>query len=85
MKKAALKPCKKTPARRKRKPVEKPIPLDELRMWIDTLTHTAQAQVVDNEKTVFDREPVLVGLWNRSEIDELKNKIKALHAWIASH
>ena len=83
MRKAALKPCK-TP-RRKRKPVEKPIPLDELRMWIDTLTHTAQAQVVDNDKTIFDREPVLVGLWSNAELDELKNKIKALHAWIASH
>lgn len=53
-------------------------------MWIDTLTHTAQAQVVDNDKTVFDREPVLVGLWSNAELDELKNKIKALHAWIAS-
>ena len=53
-------------------------------MWIDTLTNTAQAQVVDNDKTIFDREPVLVGLWTNAEIDELKNKIKALHAWIAS-
>jgi len=84
MKKAALKPCKKAPARRKRKPVEKPIPLDELRMWIDTLTNTAQAQVVDNDKTVFDREPVLVGMWTNAELDELKIKIKKLHAWIAS-
>ena len=85
MKKAALKPCKKAPTRRRRKPVEKPIPLDELRMWIDTLTNTAEAMVVDNEKTVFDREPVFVGLWTRSELDELKIKIKKLHAWIASH
>jgi hypothetical protein len=79
MRKAALKPCK-----RKRTPAQKAIPLDELRMWIDTLTNTAQAQVVDNDKTIFDREPVLVGLWSRQEIDELKNKIKVLHSWIAS-
>ncbi len=79
MKKVASKQCKPV---RKRKPVEKPIPIDELRYWIDTLTNTAQAQVVDNAKTVFDREPVLVGLWSNEERNELKQKIKTLHEWI---
>ena len=83
MKKAALKPCKTRT--RRRKPAPKPIPLDELRMWIDTLTATAQAQVVDNSKTIFDREPVIVGMWSNEEMDILREKIKILHAWIELH
>jgi len=54
-------------------------------MWIDTLTNTAQAQVVDNSKTIFDREPVIVGMWSNEEINVLKDKIKILHAWIELH
>ena len=82
MRKVASKQCKPKP--RKRKPAPKPIPLEELRMWIDTLTNTAQAQVVDNNKTIFDREPVLVGMWSNEEVNILKEKIKILHAWIES-
>lgn len=80
MKKAVLKPCKTRT--RRRKPAPKPIPLEELRMWVDTLTATAQAQVVDNSKTVFDREPVLIGMWSNEEIENIKEKIIFLHSWI---
>lgn len=82
MRKAASKRCN---TRKPRKPRAKPIPLDELRHWIDTLSATAQAQIIDNSKTIFDREPVYICLWNEQEINELKNKIKILHEWIVPH
>lgn len=80
MKKAASMQCK--PRRNNRKNNQKAIPLEELRQWINTLTNTAEAYIIDNDKTVFDREPVYVSLWSSEEIEQLKNKIKTLHSWI---